>query len=97
VTATVLDADRALVHVKVARTGTTESPTIPSSSCSRRPEGWKLADVLYPKATRACADPGQGQCRRPRSARASMKNAYPGVKNPGKVMPGRLPLAQRLP
>jgi len=26
-----------------------------------------------------------------------MKNAHPGVKNPGKVMPGRLPLAQRLP
>jgi hypothetical protein len=37
VTATVLDADRALVHVKVARTGT-ESPTIPSSSCSQGPK-----------------------------------------------------------
>lgn len=51
VTATVLDADRALVHVKVARTGTTESPTIGLILVlSQEPEGWKLADVLYPES-----------------------------------------------
>lgn len=51
VTATVLDADRALVHVKVARTGTAESPTIPLILVlSQEPEGWKLADVLYPQS-----------------------------------------------
>lgn len=51
VTRTVLDQNRAMVYVTVTRSGTADGPTQRLILLlSQDPDGWRLADVLYPES-----------------------------------------------